>query len=116
VIMKDITPEDLIEFAQMEQSVIIEGAIGKRREYFEKLGSELQELGVFYVFDEKVELIFFTVPRYLKSNTMSFESMAQLCKRGVHPASLACAIKAWMVDPQIFNFWGITEESDYDED
>jgi hypothetical protein len=114
--MKDITREDLLEFEQITQSVIIEGAMGKRREYFEELGNELQELGVFYAFDEAKEMIFLTVPRYLKSNTMTFADMAKLCKRGVHPASLACAIKAWMVDPNIFDFWGTTEEPEYDED
>jgi hypothetical protein len=111
-----LTPEDLEEFKKTEKEIINQAnqerlaeQFGQTSHFFKLLGEELSDIGVSYRFDVSEEIIRFSVPQWLKQNTMTFESMADICQKGIHPVSLACALKAWLVDPEIFKFWGIDE-------
>jgi hypothetical protein len=113
------SPEDIAEFRKKTQEIVqennrkrIEERFGDSTKYFEKLGIALNELGVFYDFDVAHDRVFFTIPKHYANDMMSFEDLARFYKEKIDPIAFASAIKAGMIAPRFFRFWG-SEEDDY---
>jgi len=113
------SPEDIAEFRKKTQEIVqednrrrIEERFGDSTQYFHQVGLALNELGVFYDFDVAHDRVFLTVPKYYRNDVMTFEDLARFYKDEIDPVAFACAIKAGMIAPRYFRFWGNEEDDE----